>query len=233
MARLPRLTVPGYPHHVIQRGNNRQPIFLSDADRQRMLELIEEQARELEVAVHAYVLMDNHVHLLLTPGAEDSLSRLMQAVGRRYVRYFNDRHGRSGTLWEGRYRSTLIEPERYLLPCMAYLDLNPVRAGLVAQARDYPWSSHAHYAGLRVDRMVTPHPLYWALGNTPFAREAAYAQQVQEGVPAPLQQAITDAVLQGWALGSADFVAQLQKKTPRRLSKSQPGRPRTRHATPG
>ncbi len=233
MARLPRLTVPGYPHHVIQRGNNRQPIFLSDADRQRMLELIEEQARQLEVAVHAYVLMDNHVHLLLTPGAEDSLSRLMQAVGRRYVRVFNDRHGRSGTLWEGRYRSTLIEPERYLLPCMAYLDLNPVRAGLVAQARDYPWSSHAHYAGLRVDRMVTPHPLYWALGNTPFAREAAYAQQVQEGVPAPLQQAITDAVLQGWALGSADFVAQLQKKTPRRLSKAQPGRPRTRQATPG
>lgn len=233
MARLPRLTVPGYPHHVVQRGNNRQPIFLSDADRQRMLELIEEQARQLEVAVHAYVLMDNHVHLLLTPGAEDSLSRLMQAVGRRYVRVFNDRHGRSGTLWEGRYRSTLIEPERYLLPCMAYLDLNPVRAGLVAQARDYPWSSHAHYAGLRVDRMVTPHPLYWALGNTPFAREAAYAQQVQEGVPAPLQQAITDAVLQGWALGSADFVAQLQKKTPRRLSKAQPGRPRTRQATPG
>ncbi len=232
MARLPRLTVPGYPHHVIQRGNNRQPIFLGDTDRQRMLELIEDHARQLEVAVHAYVLMDNHFHLLLTPGAGDSLSRLMQAVGRRYVRYFNDRHGRSGTLWEGRYRSTLIEPERYLLPCMAYLDLNPVRAGLVAQARDYPWSSHAHYAGLRADRMVTPHPLYWALGNTPFAREAAYAQQVQEGVPAALQQAMTDAVLQGWALGSADFVAQLQKTTGRRLSKAQPGRPRTREVLP-
>jgi len=231
MARLPRLSVPGYPHHVIQRGNNRQAIFLVDADRRRMLELLEDHARQHEVAVHAYVLMDNHFHLLLTPQTGDGLSRLMQAVGRRYVRYFNDDHGRSGTLWEGRYKSTLIEAESHLLACMAYIDLNPVRAGLVTTARDYPWSSHAHYAGLRVDRMVTPHPLYWELGNTPFAREAAYAKLVQEGLSQQQQLALTESALKGWALGSPDFMAALQAKTERRLSKSHPGRPSSK-ATP-
>lgn len=228
MARLPRLSVAGYPHHVIQRGNNRQTIFLNDADRRRMLELLEENARQCEVAVHAYVLMDNHFHLLLTPQSAEGLPCMMQAVGRRYVRYFNDTHGRSGTLWEGRYKSTLIETERYLLACMAYIDLNPVRAGLVAQARDYPWSSHGHYAGLRVDRMVTPHPLYWELGNTPFAREAAYDHLVQEGLTAQQQQALTESALRGWVLGSPVFVAELQKKTERRLSKASPGRPVSR-----
>jgi len=230
MARLPRLSVPGYPHHVIQRGNNRQAIFLADADRLRMLELLEDHARQHEVAVHAYVLMDNHFHLLLTPQTGEGLSRLMQAVGRRYVRYFNDSHGRSGTLWEGRYKSTLIEAERHLLACMAYIDLNPVRAGLVTAARDYPWSSHGHYAGLRVDRMVTPHPLYWALGNTPFAREAAYAKLVQEGLSQQQQLALSESALRGWVLGSPDFMAALQTKTGRRLSKSPPGRPRSKAA---
>jgi len=233
MARLPRLSVPGYPHHVIQRGNNRQAIFLADADRLRVLELLEDHARQHEVAVHAYVLMDNHFHLLLTPQTGDGLPRMMQAVGRSYVRYFNDRHGRSGTLWEGRYKSTLIEAGSHLLACMAYIDLNPVRAGLVTLARDYPWSSHAHYAGLRVDRMVTPHPLYWELGNTPFAREAAYARLVQEGLSQQQQQALTESALRGWALGSPDFMAALQKKTQRRLSKAHPGRPISRASPSG
>lgn len=228
MARLPRLSIAGYPHHVIQRGNNRQAIFLNDADRRRMLELIEESARQFEVAVHAYVLMDNHFHLLLTPRSSEGLPQLMQAVGRRYVRYFNDTHGRSGTLWEGRYKSTLIETGRYLLACMAYIDLNPVRAGLVAQARDYPWSSHGHYAGLRAERLVTPPALYWELGNTPFAREAAYARLVQDGLTAQQQQDLTESALRGWALGSPAFVAELQKKTERRLSKGRPGRPVSR-----
>lgn len=225
MARLPRLSIPGYPHHIIQRGNNRQAIFLGPADHQRMLDLMDEHARQHGVAIHAYVLMADHFHLLVTPGDGEGLSRMMQAVGRRYVRYFNDAHGRSGTLWEGRYRSTVIDAQDYLLPCMAYMDLSPVRAGLVAQARDYAWSSHGHYAGLRTDRMLTPHPLYWQLGNTPFAREAAYSQQIQDGISARQQQALSDATLAGWALGGPDFLAELQKKTDRRLSKSRPGRP--------
>ena len=150
---------------------------------------------------------------------------MMQAVGRRYVRYFNDSQQRSGTLWEGRYRSTLIQTDRYLLACMAYIDLNPVRAGLVAQAADYPWTSHGHYIGRQMDKLVTPHPLVWALGNTPFAREAAYAELVQAGVNPVHQSALTQATLSGWALGEPDFVADLQKRTQRRVAKGQVGRP--------
>ena len=225
MARLPRLTLPGYPHHIIQRGNNRQPIFAATADYQVLLDLLDENARKFEVAIHAYVLMTNHFHLLATPQTSDGLPQMMQAVGRRYVRYFNDRQKRSGTLWEGRYRSTLIQTDRYLLACMAYIDLNPVRAGLVVQARDYPWSSHGHYIGQHLDKLVTPHPLYWELGNTPFAREAAYADWVQTGISSVQQQALTDAALSGWALGEPDFVADLQKRTARRVAKGSAGRP--------
>jgi len=225
MARLPRLTLPGYPHHVIQRGNNRQPIFASSADYQTLLDLLDENAKKFGVAIHAYVLMSNHFHLLATPQTADGLPQMMQAVGRRYVRYFNDRQKRSGTLWEGRYKSTLIQSERYLLACMSYIDLNPVRAGLVAQVRDYPWSSYGHYTGQRIDKLITPHPLFWELGNTPFAREAAYAELVRSGISPGQQAALTDSALRGWALGEADFVADLQKRTQRRVTKSSAGRP--------
>jgi putative transposase len=225
MARLPRLTLPGYPHHVIQRGNNRQPIFASSADYQTLLDLLDENAKKFGVAIHAYVLMSNHFHLLATPQTADGLPQMMQAVGRRYVRYFNDRQKRSGTLWEGRYKSTLIQSERYLLACMAYIDLNPVRVGLVAQARDYPWSSYGHYTGQRIDKLITPHPLFWELGNTPFAREAAYAELVRSGISPGQQAALTDSALRGWALGEPDFVADLQKRTQRRVTKSSAGRP--------
>lgn len=225
MARLPRLTVPGYPHHVIQRGNNRQPIVLSDADRETLLGLVADNALKHRVALHAYVLMDNDFHLLLTPETEDGVPQMMQAVGRRYVRYFNDLHHRSGTLWEGRYKSTLIQSESYLLACMTYMDLNPVRAGMVAQASDFVWSSHRHYSGLAQDRRLTPHTLYWGLGNTPFAREAAYAEMVRDGLSVQQQTRITGAALRGWALGDAGFVAELQKRTQRRVTESRPGRP--------
>lgn len=225
MARLPRLTAPGYPHHVIQRGNNRQTIFRADKDYQFMLDLLLENAVKFDVAVHSYVLMGNHFHLLATPERVDSLPGMMQAVGRRYVRWFNDLQGRSGTLWEGRYKSTLVQTEAYLLTCMAYIDLNPVRAGLVEHVRDYPWSSHGHYIGQRVDKLVTAHAMYWALGNTPFEREAAYAQWVQQGITTQQREALTQATLKGWALGDTDFVANLQKSTVRRAVKAQAGRP--------
>ena len=227
MARLPRLTLPGYPHHVIQRGNNRQPIFNEAADQEYLLELLHQNAMRFEVAVHAYVLMGNHFHLLATPKTEKGLPQMMQAIGRSYVRYFNMRTARTGTLWEGRYRSTLIEAERYFVACMAYMDLNPVRAGLAAEARDYPWSSYRFYVGLRSDRLITPHPMYWALGNTPFAREAAYAELVVAGVSPTLQLALTNAALTGWALGNSEFISGLQKLTSRRVGKGKAGRPVT------
>jgi putative transposase len=225
MARLPRLTLPDHPHHVILRGNNRQDIFRDTTDHQRLLELLQIQAAELQVEVHAYVLMSNHLHLLVTPHHDKALPLMMQAVGRSYVRQFNQRHGRTGTLWEGRYRSTLLQTERYFLACMVYIDLNPVRAGMVMKAADYPWSSHAHYTGIRQDAWLTPHALYWGLGNTPFARELAYAQLVQAGIEQSHQHALTSATLTGWALGEDSFVAGLQKLTPRRVSKAVAGRP--------
>jgi putative transposase len=225
MARLPRLTVTGYPQHVILRGNNRQDIFRNTADYQRMLDLMEQHSREQGVEIHAYVLMTNHLHLLLTPQKDLALPKMMQAVGRSYVQTFNKVHGRTGTLWEGRYRSTLIQTEHYLLACMTYIDLNPVRAHLVAQPDDYIWSSYSHYVGRRNDRLITPHALYWGLGNTPFAREVAYAEMVHAGIQADQQRALTDATLSGWALGDAQFIEGLKLQTPRRLSKDKAGRP--------
>jgi putative transposase len=232
MARLPRLSIPECLHHVLQRGNNRQTIFAGPSDQTLFLTLLAEHAVQHKVAVHAYVLMDNHFHLLATPVDGDGLPKMMQAVGRRYVRAFNQIHGRSGTLWEGRFRSTVLEAGRHLLPAMVYLDLNPVRAGKVAEACDYGGSSYGHYAGLRQDRWITPHPLFWGLGNTPFSREAAYVERVAAGLPDPVVAELSTSVLGGWALGSPAFVSELQNRTDRRLRPAKPGRPTRRPPTP-
>jgi putative transposase len=225
MARLPRLTVAGYPHHVIQRGNNRQTIFAASADYEALLDMLLEASKKEHVAIHSYVLMSNHFHLLATPDTVAGIPQMMQGVGRRYVRYFNQRQARTGTLWEGRYKSTLIQAERYLLACMVYMDLNPVRAGMVPDPAAYPWSSYAHYVGQRADRLVTPHPIYWDLGNTPFAREVAYRNLVHHGVSADEQRALTESAVRGWALGEPDYVSDLQSRTARRITKGRAGRP--------
>ncbi len=225
MARLPRLSLPGYPHHVILRGNNRQLIFKDNSDRQIWLELLVGHCQNQQVDLHAFVLMDNHVHLLVTPQADQALSKMMQNLGRDYVRYFNKQHKRTGTLWEGRFRSSLIQTDRYFLACMVYMDLNPVRAGMVAQALEHPWSSHAHYVGARQDSWLVSHNVYWALGNTPFAREKAYAEMVQAGIEEKNKQALTSSVLGGWALGEDAFMQSLQPLTKRRIHKAKAGRP--------
>jgi len=170
--------------------------------------------------------MDNHFHLLATPKDETGLPKLMQAVGRRYVRHFNDRQGRTGTLWEGRYKSTLVQAERYLLACMVYIDLNPVRAGLVGSAGEFPWSSHRYYLGQGSDRLVTPHPLFWALGNTPFAREQAYSDLVGAGITAPVRDLLTTSTFRGWAVGDPAYLAMLHEQAPRRPAPMSRGRPR-------
>jgi putative transposase len=225
MARLARLTLVGQLHHVMQRGINGQAIVADDADRTVWLRLLTEHAESHRVALHAYVLTESQFQVLLTPESTDGVSGMMQSVGRSYVRYFNNRHGRRGTLWEGRYRSTLIQPERHLLACMVYLDLQPVRAGWVDEASHYAWSSHCHHIGLIHNRSLTPHAVYWRLGNTPFAREAAYAGLVRGGLTPPQIDAIERAVWNGWALGDAGFVAHLQQKTGRRMSPVKAGRP--------
>jgi putative transposase len=230
MARLPRLTIPGYPHLVLLTGNDARAVFADDDDRRAWLARVQTWLAPCRVRLHAYVLLPSQVRLLLMPEEAGSLPRLIQAAGRDYVRYFNRRHGRSGTLWEGRYRATVLQPERYLLACMALLDTCPVAAGLAGRAADYPWSSYGHYAGWRTDPFLTPPPAYWALGDTPFAREAAYAARVEAGVPQAQAQAIERAGRGGWALGDAAFLAQLQQQTGRRLAPAQPGRPRKRPA---
>lgn len=225
MARLPRLSIPGLPHHVLQRGNNRQAVFLDDADRSRYLTLLGEAAGRFKVAVHAYVLLDNHVHLLLTPTDANGLAQTLQTLGRGYVRYFNDRHGRSGTLWEGRYRSAPLDLP-HLLPCLVWLDTHPMRAGLVSEPAAYGWSSHGHYIGQRVDRLISPPDAYWALGNTPFAREAAYADLVHAGLGAPVLGALARFAQGGWPLGDANFAAEVGQMGGRRTVQGRAGRPR-------
>ena len=221
---MPRLTIPDQPHHIIQRGNNRQALFTDERDFRFLLKLLmDTQHHGLEI--HAYVLMTNHFHLLATPATAESLPKAMQMVGRNYVRYFNDTHSRTGTLWEGRYKGTIIESERYLLTCMAYIDLNPVRAGIVAKPEQYPWSSYAHNAGLKVDVLIQEHPLYWSLGNTPFAREAAYRDIIEGGIVKTDAQQLTSATLKGWALGSEEFIEELARSAPRRVKPLNKGRP--------
>ena len=229
MARQPRLALPGYPHHVIQRGNNRQPIVLDETDRRMLYSLWLEESQRHKVAVNAYVLLDNHFHMLLTPPSDEAMSLMMQSVGRSYVRYFNKRHNRSGTLWEGRYKSSLIDSEAYLLTCMAYIDLNPVRAGVAESAEDFSWSSYKHLAGQNIDKLVTPHALYWGLGNTPFAREAAYAEFVAGGLSAGTQKALTESALKGRVVGRPDFLTSLEKSTQRQILPQKAGRPFKKH----
>ena len=216
MARLPRLYVPGCPQHIILRGNGQRVVFLDDADRTAYLGWLAAVVHDYRLNLLAYVLMDNHVHLLAIPPAEGVLGRAMQSLGRRYVRYFNDRHGRAGTLWEGRYRATIVDSERYLLECMRYIDLNPVRAGAAAQPADWRWSSYHHHCGAIVDPMLSDHPLLWSMGNTPFARQAAYRALCAEGMQASAAQHISDATNKGWALGEGEFLTQIAPLASRR-----------------
>lgn len=225
MARLPRLTLPGMAHYVIQRGNNQQAIFQDAQDYAVLKDLLREMARRFQVEVHGYVLLPSQFHVLATPETEEGLPLFMQSVGRSYVRYFNNRHGRSGTLWEGRYRSTVLEAPGYLLPCMVLLELQPVEQGLIGQAQDYAWSSCAHNVGRQQDGLVRSHAQYWALANTPFAREAAYQRVLEQGVAQAVAEEILEAASKGWALGSPHFVARLQQGTERRLTRRRPGRP--------
>jgi putative transposase len=169
--------------------------------------------------------MDNHVHLLATPTSESALSRMMQDLGRRYVGWFNHQHGRTGTLWEGRFRAQLVDADRWLLNCLRYIELNPVRAGLVSNLHDWPWSSLLHHLGLRQDAMVTDHPAFWALGNTPFEREAAYARWLEDGIPAPELERITQTLMRGQTLGEAPFLSSLGEQLGRNLKPAKRGRP--------
>ncbi len=180
MPRRPRLYLPGFPSHVIQRGNNRASCFFSDSDRVLYLHWLAEAAARNGCAIHAYVLMSNHVHILVTPSSTEGIPLMLQSLGRRYVQYVNRRQHRTGTLWEGRPHASLVDSERYLLTCGRYVEMNPVRAGMVAQPQDYRWSSHRSNAFGQADPLLRPHNLYMALGHDPASRQAAYRELFNE-----------------------------------------------------
>lgn len=226
MARLPRLVVPDQPHHLIQRGHEGLPVFRAAEDYLFFLQCLRDAGRRFRVALHAYVLMPDQVQLLATPADDTGLARMMQWVGRQYVPYFNRQHKRAGTLWQGRYRASVIEAAQYLLLCTRFIELAPVRAGLAAQAADYPWSSYVHHIGARPDSLITEHALYWALGNTPFEREAAYRNLAEQGLAADQVKELESAVPKGWALGSASFKSALEKQGGRRVQQIRRGRPK-------
>jgi len=226
MARLARLALPGQPHHIIQRGLNGQAIVADDADRERFLDELRESAALHRLAVHAYVLMDTHVHLLATPETDEGLSRAMQSLGRRYVAAFNQRHGRTGTLWDGRFRAAPMEADAYLLACMRFIELNPARTGgWLAEPGEYRWSSAAHHLGRRRDPLVLDHALFWGVGNTPFEREAAWRSWLADGCSAAEARRFADSALKGWPLGGATWTSQLARATDRPLAPRRRGRP--------
>ena len=228
MARLPRWSAPGHLHQVLQRGVAGMPIFRDAQDYAAFIDALRLASTEHRVAIHAYALLPSRIHLLATPQDGDGLSRTMQAAGRRYVLSHNRRHGRAGTLWNGRFRATVVEAERHWLACRVQVELAPVREGLASQAADYPWSSAAYHCGLRDDPLVTPHALDWGLGNTPFDREMARKLLLERGLPTAVQMSIEHAVEKGWALGGPGFLAELERQTGRRARPGQAGRPSSR-----
>ena len=235
MARLPRFVLPNHPHHILQTGSNGLVLFRDDDDSQRFLAWLKESAREFKVAIHAYVLMPDHLHLLATPATTDGLAQTMQRVGRYFVPYYNAKYGRSGALFAGRFKTSLIDSERYFMACSRYIEGNPVRSGLVGDAADYPWSSYAHHVGVKQNSLITDHALYWALGNTPFQREAAYRELSRPMLNVKEMEKLDAAVLKGWPLGSDKFNAELQQRAKRQVLPAKRGRPfkTVPAATPG
>jgi len=225
MPRRSRITLSGVPVHIIQRGNNRCACFDSQDDRSRYLSYLEELSRQFGCAVHAYVLMTNHVHLLLTPETKDSSSLMMKHLGQRYVQYFNRRHARSGTLWEGRFRSCLVEEEAYLLRCYRYIELNPVRARMVERPQDYDWSSHGFNALGRPSTFLVPHACLDRLGMTDRERRANYCELVRTNLDDTAVDEIRDATNGNYALGSERFRRKVETTLNRRASRGRPGRP--------
>jgi putative transposase len=205
MPRSLRLVLPGVAVHIIQRGNNRVACFRNNNDFLMYLAHLRQLSEKYDCAVHAFCLMTNHVHLLLTPQAAGACTALMRDLGQRYVHYFNDRHGRTGTLWEGRFRSCIVESTQYVLSCYRYIELNPVRACMVDHPIGYLWSSYAVNGGMRSDPLITPHPEYVALGAYTESRQAAYRALVDQGLEPVLLHVIRDATNAGYPLASEAF----------------------------
>lgn len=226
MARLPRLYAPGVVQRVVQRAAEGRLLFDGADDYRFFVELLREAARSNELAIHAYVLLPTQIQLLATPSNVNALSRTMQSIGRRYVPYMNRRTGRLGPLFDRRYRSTLIEAEQYLLACMQQLETQPVAEGLVQSSDEWRWSSYRHHIGLEQETFLVDHPIYWALRNTPFERQAAYRSLVEMPIGTAVASAIEYATEMGWGLGGEIFLRSISGQVTRRVAPLPRGRPK-------
>ena len=225
MPRRARISIPGIPWHIIQRGNNRSVCFYAEEDFQFYLHYLEEFATKFGCAIHAYVLMTNPVHLLLTPGRADSASLLMKHLGQRYVQYINRTYKRSGTLWEGRFRSCLTQSEDYVLACYRYIEFNPVRAGMVNQPRDYRWSSYHTNALGKGSNLIVPHDEYLRLALDKDERLEAYRALFKAHLDAEVVGQIRSATNGNFALGSERFQREIETALGRRATRGVAGRP--------
>lgn len=225
MARQPRLILPKQPHHILQRGNDRQLIFRDPEDYERFLGWLIEAARFYRVAIHAYALLPTHLHLLATPETEEGLGAMMQKLGRFYVPWYNGKYARAGGLFEGRFRTAVVDTDRHFLLCSRYIELAPVREGEAGEPAAYPWSSYRHHAGVQGDNVITDHARFWELGNTPFQREAAYIALVEQGIGSDELAQIAGAVQKGQPLGTQAFKLDLERQTQRRILPAKRGRP--------
>lgn len=211
MPRRPRTVIPGMPLHIVQRGNNKQVCFTCDQDIAVYANRLAEAAVSADVSIHAWVFMTNHVHLLATPGTEEGASKMMQSLGRRYVQYFNYSYARSGTLFEGRFNSTLVDENDYLITCMNYIELNPVRAGIVRDPGDYRWSSYqAHAFGKRM-ALWTPHAIYDSLGDDDKTRQSRYRSSIKDTIDIDVVAKIRHCTNTGLVLGSEKFRKQVEE----------------------
>jgi len=225
MPRKPRFYLPDVPVHVVQRGHNREPVFFHDDDYHAYLGWMKEGAAEHGCRLHAYVLMTNHIHLLVTPKHKQSINYMMQSIGRHYVPYINHSYGRSGTLWEGRYKGSLVDAEDYLLTCMRYIELNPVRADMVAHPREYRYSSYRANAEGRRSELVSPHPLYLALSTDEGERRQRYRALFQAHIDEATLSAIRATSQTGTPLGKERFKEHIEQALQVRVGHSRRGRP--------
>lgn len=229
MPRRARIKLAGITQHVVQRGNNRARCFCTNDDYRYYLHTLSKGAQRYQCAIHAYVLMPNHIHLLVTPQTEDGLSRMMRYLGSRYVRYFNNVYRRTGTLWEGRYRSSLVDSERYLLVCYRYIELNPVRSDMVDQPGEYPWSSYASNALGGEDEVLRHHSMYLALGDCEQSRQEAYRKLFHYEIDADTITRIRKSVHCGNALGRERFKDEVEGALGRSVRPGERGRPKKRN----
>ncbi len=226
MSRKPRFNLAGIPQHIIQRGHNREPCFYDEDDYRCYLDDLQEAANRNQTQIHAYVLMTNHVHLLATPESPYGITHMMQDLGRKFVRYMNDRYHRSGSLWEGRFKASLVDSEAYLLTCMRYIEMNPVRTAMVLHPGEYRWSSYSTNGAGHATRVVGYHPLYLALGETPARRQNAYRELFRDYLDNEALHAVREALNQELVLGRDDFKSTIEAMIKRQTRPGTPGRPR-------